>query len=187
MWPVSCASTPMIWFGVLASISAPALTKMRRPSITKALNDAVVDDDDVDVLLRETGGAQDRLRVVAQQLLDLGVADQRNAARQALRARRRDATSATAIANAVSSASARAAGVRRRALIGLSAFGHVRSGSRAQCSANLVAPPGRVNAGPDHVSVARLVPERRAVRSGRMRQQRGRALTRRRMRRGEPP
>ena len=41
---------------------------------------AVVDDDDLDVLLREAGGAQDRLGVVAQQLLDLGVADDRRAA-----------------------------------------------------------------------------------------------------------
>ena len=39
MWPVSCASTPMIWFGVSDSISAPPLTKMRRPSATKALNE----------------------------------------------------------------------------------------------------------------------------------------------------
>ncbi len=38
MWPVSCASTPMIWFGVCDSISAPALTKMRLASTTKALN-----------------------------------------------------------------------------------------------------------------------------------------------------
>ena len=80
MWPVSCASTPMIWFGVGDSISAPALTKMRRPSTTKALKRAVVDDDDLDVLLGEAGGAQDRLGVVAQQLLDLGVADDRQAA-----------------------------------------------------------------------------------------------------------
>ena len=39
IWPVSWASTPMISFGVLESISAPAFTKMRRPSMTKALND----------------------------------------------------------------------------------------------------------------------------------------------------
>ena len=38
----------------------------------------LVDDGDADVLLREAGGAQDRLRVVAQQLLGLGVADDRN-------------------------------------------------------------------------------------------------------------
>ena len=50
---------------------------------------AVVDDGDLDVLLGEAGGAQDRLGVVAQQLLDLGVADDRQSRRQALRARRR--------------------------------------------------------------------------------------------------
>ena len=36
-WPVSCANTPMISFGVRASNSAPALMKMWRPSMTKAL------------------------------------------------------------------------------------------------------------------------------------------------------
>ena len=41
---------------------------------------AVVDDDDANVLLREPGGLQDRLGVVAQQLLDLGVANQRQPA-----------------------------------------------------------------------------------------------------------
>ena len=39
MWPVSCASTPITSFGTFASTSAPALMKMRRPSITKALNE----------------------------------------------------------------------------------------------------------------------------------------------------
>ncbi len=42
---------------------------------------AVVDDDDLDVLLGEPGGLQNRLRVFAQQLLDLGVADDRRALR----------------------------------------------------------------------------------------------------------
>ena len=79
-WPVSCASTPMISFGVLESYSAPTFTKMRRPSITKALNDALVDQHDLHVLLRQAGDAQDRRGVVAQQLLDLGVADDRQAA-----------------------------------------------------------------------------------------------------------
>ena len=89
MWPVSCASTPMISFGVSASISAPALMKMRRPSVTKALKRAVVDDDDLDVLLGKPGGAQDRLGVFAQELLDLGVANQRQALRvRGLRLRR---------------------------------------------------------------------------------------------------
>ncbi len=49
---------------------------------------AVVDDGDLNVLLREAGGAQDGLRVVAQQLFDLGVADDGKSGRQALRARR---------------------------------------------------------------------------------------------------
>jgi hypothetical protein len=35
----------------------------------------VVDDDDLNILLRETGRAQDRLGILPQQLLDLGVAD----------------------------------------------------------------------------------------------------------------
>ena len=50
---------------------------------------AVAEHDHPDVLLGEAGGAQDRLRVVAQQLLDLGVADHRHAAqRRFLGARR---------------------------------------------------------------------------------------------------
>ena len=89
MWPVSCASTPMTSFGTLASISAPALMKMRLAIHHEGVERAVVDDGDLDVLLREAGGAQDGLRVVAQQLLDLGVADDRKSGRQALRARRR--------------------------------------------------------------------------------------------------
>ena len=51
---------------------------------------AVVDDDDANVLLREAGGFQDRLGVVAQQLLDLGVANERQPARHVLRARGRN-------------------------------------------------------------------------------------------------
>ena len=39
MWPLSCASTPITSFGVLACISAPELMKMRWPSATKALNE----------------------------------------------------------------------------------------------------------------------------------------------------
>ncbi len=39
MWPVSWASTPITWFGVSASMSVPALMKMRRPSATNALNE----------------------------------------------------------------------------------------------------------------------------------------------------
>ena len=37
IWPLSCASTPITSFGVLACIRAPELMKMRRPSATKAL------------------------------------------------------------------------------------------------------------------------------------------------------
>src|SRR3977135_4047850 len=36
-WPGSCASTPMIWFGLSDCISAPWFMKIRRPSATKAL------------------------------------------------------------------------------------------------------------------------------------------------------
>ena len=67
----------MTWFGVVESVSAPVLMKMRRPSTTKALKDALVDDDDLHVLLRKAGSAQDRLGIVAQQLLDFRVADDR--------------------------------------------------------------------------------------------------------------
>ena len=52
---------------------------------------AVVDDDDPDVLLAEARAAQDRLRIVAQKLLDLGVANERHPARHVLRAHRRGA------------------------------------------------------------------------------------------------
>ncbi len=45
----------------------------------------VVDDDDLNVLLGEPGGLQKRLRVFAQQLLDLGIADDRRTLRGCLR------------------------------------------------------------------------------------------------------
>src|SRR5262249_24100201 len=94
MWPVSCASTPMIWFGVSARSRAPALMKMRLASITNALNERS--------LMMTTwlfccarpaapGGAQDRVGVVAQELLDLGVADDRQTLGHVLRARRQAA------------------------------------------------------------------------------------------------
>ena len=83
MWPVSCASTPMISFGVFESISAPAFTKMRRPSMTKALNARSL----ISVTWMFCCARPAVLRigcgVFAHQLLDLGVADERNAARQA--------------------------------------------------------------------------------------------------------
>ena len=99
IWPVSCASTPMIWFGVSARISAPAVDEDAPAVGDKGVERAVVDDDDLDVLLCEAGGAQDRLRVVAQQLLDLGVADDRQRRGLLLCASagvRRGATSASA-------------------------------------------------------------------------------------------
>ena len=40
---------------------------------------SVVDDDDMDVLVGETGDAQNRLRVIAQELFDLGIANDRDA------------------------------------------------------------------------------------------------------------
>ena len=111
----------------------------------------VVDQRDLDVLLREPRDLQDRLRVVPHQLLDLGVADQRNAARQARRLRgnrrrNRQEAGTAATANAVNSASARVAGVRRRALIGLPSTVIFVRDREPKCSAKLVAPPGRVNA-----------------------------------------
>ena len=45
----------------------------------KGVEGAVVDDDDLDVLLFQTRGAQDRPGVFAQQLLGLGIADDRRA------------------------------------------------------------------------------------------------------------
>ena len=66
----------------------------------KGVERAVAENDDPDVLLGKPGGAQDRLRVVAQQLLDFGVADNRHAARRlVLRARRRSRRSAAGGAN----------------------------------------------------------------------------------------
>ena len=63
---------------------------------------ARVDQHDLDVLLAEPGGAQDRRRVVAQQLLDLGVADDRQAGRvlRSARLARHDDASAVAAAMA---------------------------------------------------------------------------------------
>ena len=73
--PVSCAMTPMTSFGVLASSSVPVWMTMRRPLATKALNSPILDDDDLRVARADAGGAEDRLGIVAQQLLDLRVAD----------------------------------------------------------------------------------------------------------------
>ena len=120
MWPVSCASTPMIWFGVCDSISAPALTKMRLASITKALKLRSLMMHDADVLLRQAGGAQDRLGVVAQQLLDLGVADERQAARGILGACAGMPASATDVAAAATRPSRGRRGRARRCVTGRS-------------------------------------------------------------------
>ena len=50
------------------------------PVHDEGVEGAVVEHDHLDVLLGDAGGAQDRRRVVAQQVLDLGVADDRQAA-----------------------------------------------------------------------------------------------------------
>ena len=50
---------------------------------------AVIEHDDPHVLLGEPGRLQNRLRIVAQQLLDLGVADDRQAARRLFLRQRR--------------------------------------------------------------------------------------------------
>ena len=89
----------------------------------KGIEGAVVEHDDLDVLLRKTGGLEDRRCVIAHQLLDLGVADQRQAARRLSCARAGvimgPPPAATATAMAVKSATARAAGAARPALIGV--------------------------------------------------------------------
>ena len=45
----------------------------------KGIEGAVVDDDDLDILLGQASGLQDRLHVFAQQLLDFGIANDRRA------------------------------------------------------------------------------------------------------------
>ena len=55
----------------------------------ESVEDAFVDDHHLDVLLLHAGGAQDRPRVVAQQLLRLGVAQHRGALVLGRRERRR--------------------------------------------------------------------------------------------------
>ena len=47
MWPVSCAMTPMISFGVSASMSAPTLMKIFWPFGHEGVEGAVVDEDDL--------------------------------------------------------------------------------------------------------------------------------------------
>ncbi|MGY4436899.1 hypothetical protein ACVWWO_009376 [Bradyrhizobium sp. F1.13.1] len=65
------------------------MTKMRRPSATNAFERALVDDHHLDVLLLQTGDAQDRAGVFAQQLLGLGVAQDRRPLRLRMRGRER--------------------------------------------------------------------------------------------------
>ena len=112
---------------------------------------AVVDDDDLDVLLGEPGGAQDRLGVFAQQLLDLGVADDRQAAAALARCAGHAGGNASAAAVSMRD-SARALASCARALIGLSSSDHVRSGS---CVTHVPAQPSGApedgQRGHDHV------------------------------------
>ena len=102
-WPVSCASTPMIWFGVSDCIDRAVIHEDAAAVRDEGVEDAVVDDHDLDVLLFEARGAQDRPGVVAQQLLGLGVAEDRRALFPARRRRptAAPAASATAVATAV--------------------------------------------------------------------------------------
>ena len=75
MWPVSCASTPMIWLGVFEFDQRAGVDEDAAAVDDEGVEGAVVDDDDANVLLGEACGAQDRGGVFAQQLLDFGVAD----------------------------------------------------------------------------------------------------------------
>jgi len=102
--------------GVVASISAPALTKMCCASMTKAFERLVVDDDDSDALIAQAGDLEDRRYVFAQQLLDLGIANHRDAALEPFWARA--GTEASATAAAVTNAMAREAGFTGRTLLG---------------------------------------------------------------------
>ena len=66
----------------------------------KGVERTVAENDDPDILLGQSRRTQNRLCIVAQQLFDLGVADNRHAARRAvLRAHRRDGRSAAGSAN----------------------------------------------------------------------------------------
>ena len=78
-WPVSCASTPINWFGVSDCMMRAVIDEDAAAVGDEGVERRIVDDDDLDVLLLEAGGAQDRPRVVAQQLLGLGVAQDRRA------------------------------------------------------------------------------------------------------------
>ena len=77
IWPVSWASTPMISFGVSASMSAPTLTKIFCPLATKALKERSLTRTILSRLGADAGGAEDRPRIVAQELLGFGIAHHR--------------------------------------------------------------------------------------------------------------
>ena len=177
----------MISFGVFDVDQRAGVDEDAAAVHDEGVEGAVVDDDDLDVLLGEAGGAQDRLRVVAQQLLDLGVADERQAARQLCA--RAGVTAATAsrstraTANAVSKRQrARCWRPARRTLIGASDFGHIRFGFAMPDSAQ---PSDAPRQGQRGLAITIWLRARRMQlqRSGRMRQQRGggkRPLTRER-------
>ena len=79
MWPVSWAITPMTSLGVLACVSVPVLMNTLRPSTTKALKLSCRMMRMEMFCEREAGSPEDGQRVVLQQVLDLGIADQREA------------------------------------------------------------------------------------------------------------
>ncbi len=78
----------MIWFGRLRLHQRAGVDEDALAVRDEGVERAVVDDDHLDVLLRQPGGLQQRLGIFAQQLLDLGVANERQ---PALRMRRRHA------------------------------------------------------------------------------------------------
>ena len=139
MWPVSCASTPMIWFGVSASISAPALTKMRRPSATKALNDRSLMMTTCTFCWASPADPQDRLRCI-RAAAARSPRRGRPAVRFVLRLRGGSA-GAGERGGQSRGRSRRAAGVVRHGLIGLFGAGHVRMRLRTVSPRNLLVRP----------------------------------------------
>ena len=101
---------------MVACFSAPVVDEDTVRVHDEGVERFVVDDDDLHVLLAKPGDAQNRRGVVAQQLLDLGIANHRDAGGGAgLRPRR---TLASATAAAAASATAREAGPAGRTLLG---------------------------------------------------------------------
>ena len=79
MWPVSWAMTPITSLGVCACISVPVWMYTLRPSITKALK---LSFDDAHLERPEPSPAAGKSAgVVREQVLDLGIADQRQVLR----------------------------------------------------------------------------------------------------------